>query len=969
MADDPRDGSVASTPTGADSSVNDVVTPLHGLLPAGSAVALAWDDALLGSGCRTSPGSDVRLREVAQALLADDKAPTGLQQPLWERWTHAESGARIVVLADVVTAFSEVQRRAWLSTARALVAAVLVSKRQGRQIELLERSKRLQQALFAIADLAGSDLEMSEMLSHFHRILSTLMYAENCYIVECDETQSSLRFLYFYDTQDDFAPDPEQRMHFDDMQGSLTFAVLRNGRVMHGPSRLLLQKLDQKHSVHSGPDSSDWLGVPMWRDNVVCGAIVVQSYEPGVQYGDEDRAVLNFVVKHILTAMDRRQAHVQLEQHVQRRTLELEHANASLRDEIVERQRAEALQAAFFNISELAMSNIGQEEFYAEVHRVIGGLLDARNFYIALVNEAGDGLEFVYSVDEYNRVRPPRVFSGGLTEYTIRSGQPLLATRQQIDVLVGSGQLNEFGAKSQCWLGVPLFSDGEAVGVIAVQSYDPGIVFTPDDQRLLAFVAHNIGNSLARQRDRKRLMQAHSELEQRVVERTQELGEVNQKLLAQIGERMRVEQRLSHQAMHDSLTGLPNRMHLLERLEEAIDHARQGVGPVFALLFLDLDRFKWVNDSIGHAAGDRMLVEVAQRLVSMLRGGDVVSRLGGDEFAMLVRCDGGANAAMEVGRRLLRALERSMWVEGRELFPSGSIGIALWNPGYDTGAELLRDADAAMYRAKGMGQDRCVVFDEVMREQSLQSLELEADLRRGIVNRDFLPFYQPIVSLPDGQVVGHEALLRWQHERRGLLLPGEFIKLGEESGLIEQVDWLIYEQVAHDLAGSASGYISVNVSPRHFREPEFAGRLFGLLDAAGADPTRLRVELTETALLEDAPRTLGILHQLRERGVAVQLDDFGTGYSALSYLHRFPISTLKIDRSFISGLHSEDSKNTQALVEGVVSLARTLGIETIGEGIENEHQRQVLLEMGCNFGQGYLLGYPMPREVTLQKMV
>ena len=274
-----------------------------------------------------------------------------------------------------------------------------------------------------------------------------------------------------------------------------------------------------------------------------------------------------------------------------------------------------------------------------------------------------------------------------------------------------------------------------------------------------------------------------------------------------------------------------------------------------------------------------------------------------------------------------------------------------------------------MYRAKGMGQDRCVVFDEVMREQSLQSLELEADLRRGIVNRDFLPFYQPIVSLPDGQVVGHEALLRWQHERRGLLLPGEFIKLGEESGLIEQVDWLIYEQVAHDLAGSASGYISVNVSPRHFREPEFAGRLFGLLDAAGADPTRLRVELTETALLEDAPRTLGILHQLRERGVAVQLDDFGTGYSALSYLHRFPISTLKIDRSFISGLHSEGSKNTQALVEGVVSLARTLGIETIGEGIENEHQRQVLLEMGCNFGQGYLLGYPMPREVTLQKMV
>ena len=950
-----------------ESSAATVAATLQGLLPAGSSVALAWDDAVLGRGDCVSVGGAATLSATVRQYL-DMLVVSGTTAQGWGGcWSDDEGHSRVAALAEPAAELPDVQRQAWLDTARVLSLAVLGKARQGVQINELERSKRLQAALFEIADLAGTDLEMPQMLAHFHRILRTLMYAENCYIVECDDTQSSLRFLYFADTQDSFEPGPERRFLYEEMQDSLTFAVLRRGKVMHGPSRELLAVVDKSHSVHSGPDSTDWLGVPMWRDNNVCGAIVVQSYEPGVQYDDDDRAVLNFVAKHILTAMDRRQAHVQLEQHVHRRTLELEHANASLQDEILERRRAEALQAALFNISELAMSSGSQAEFHAEVHRVIGGLLDASNFYIALVNEREDGLEFVYSVDEINRVRASREFSGGLTEYTIRSGQPLLVSREQIDQLIARGEVREFGAKSHCWLGVPLFDDEQVVGVIAVQSYNPQVVFTAHDQRLLAFVARNIGNSLARQRDRNRLLQAHSELEQRVVERTRELGEVNRKLLAQIGERMRVEQRLSHQAMHDSLTGLPNRMHLLERLEEAINHARLGAGPEFALLFLDLDRFKWVNDSIGHAAGDSMLVEVAKRLVRMLRGDDVVARLGGDEFALLVRCDGGA-AAMEVGRRLLKSLEHSMWVDGRELFPSGSIGIALWNSHYTSGAELLRDADAAMYRAKGMGQDRCVMFDEAMREQSLHSMELEADLRRAIISNDFVPFYQPIVSLADGKVIGHEALLRWRREGKGWVLPGEFISLGEESGLIEQVDWLIYEQVVRDLAGSKSGYISVNVSPRHFRQSEFAGRLLGLLDAAGADPRRLRVEITEMALLEDAPRTLATLHQLRERGVMAQLDDFGTGYSALSYLHRFPINTLKIDRSFVAGLHAEEGKSTQSLVEGVVSLARTLGIETIGEGVEDERQRQTLIEAGCNYGQGFLLGYPAPREETLQKM-
>ena len=885
----------------------------------------------------------------------------GTDKPV--RTTPMDALAMPGPLADTAAPLEAVQMQTWLGTAKALVASALESTRQQLQIESLERSKRLQKALYEIADLAGAELEMAEMLAHFHGVLGSLMYAENCFIVECDETQSSIRFLYFADVQDTCLPEPGRIYSQSEMPNSLTFAVLRHGKPLSGPSRELLQQLEESHELLDGPESSDWLGVPMWREGRVCGAVVVQSYEPGVRYGDEDRALLNFVAQHILTAMDRRQAHVQLEQRVLRRTLELQRANRNLEEEIAERRRAQALQSALFNISELAMSCQSQEQFYAKVHAEVGRLLDASNFYIALINEASDGLEFVYSVDEHDRSRKPRAFSGGLTEYTIRNRKPMLASRVDIDRLLETGEMFEFGAKSQCWLGVPLLNDDEVVGAIAVQSYNQEVNFSAHDQRLLAFVAQNIGNSLARQRDQNRLRLAHSQLEQRVTERTRELGEVNQKLLSQIGERLRAEQRLTHLATHDVLTGLPNRLHLLERRASEIQREQDGLEGTFALMFLDLDRFKLVNDSIGHAAGDQMLVEVARRLVAMLSSNDLVARLGGDEFAILIRFGSDQSQVMGLGRQLLLALEESMWVAGRELFASGSMGIAVWDPRYTSGDEMLRDADAAMYRAKVKGQNRCMMFDGAMRDAALRSLELEADLRRAIMSRDFLPFYQPIVSLEDGEIVGHEALLRWQHEGRGLLVPGEFLELGEESGLIEQVDWLLYEQVISHLARGGRGYVSVNVSPWHFRSPDFTSRLFGMIEVAGADPNRLRIEITETVLLDDGPRTLQTLRQLGERGIVVQLDDFGTGFSALSYLHRFPIATLKIDRSFIAGLYTEDGQSTLALVQGILSLARTLGIETIGEGVETEQQRQTLLQLGCNYGQGYLLGYPQPRYV------
>ena len=933
---------------------------LQEALPAGSEVAILWRDphgtTVAGS---ASPGATTALANRADSLLS--REPLAQHSHRVEAgWTTAE-GVRVALAAQLPGPLAPEIRAMWVALARQVIGHHLVALRTLARAESLEKSERLQQALYEIADLAGSDLELADMLRRLHTVVAGLMYAANLYIVLYDDVRDTMRFLYFADQRDTYVAEPERDIPVEEMPNSVTVALLRHGEPLQGPSAAIRERLCVARDIRHGPDSEDWLGVPMRRDDRICGAIVVQSYDRPDVYGEEERALLAFVAQHILTALDRFHAREELERRVEERTQALQLSNRDLQAEIIERQRAERLQRALFRIAELSITSETLERFYTQVHDVVSDLLYARNFYIALLTEDGERLEFPYSIDERDTQREARKLASGLTEYVIARGRPLLADRKRIAALEAQGLVRSRGSLAHCWLGVPLFRNESVVGVITVQSYSPAINFSVRDQELLTFVAHHISIGLARKQAQDRLVAAHAELEQRVDSRTRELAQANAELLSQIGERLRVEQQLTHQATHDALTGLPNRSQLLERLAQAIERAQAEPNRTFAVLFLDLDRFKLVNDSVGHSAGDELLIETGRRIVDAVRSDDTVARLGGDEYAILIEDIEGPQVAEELAQRVLRALGEPCWIAGREVFPSASLGIALWHPRYRNGAELLRDADAAMYRAKSAGRDRWAVFDEAMREEAVRILDLEADLRRAINGDGFVAFYQPIVRLDDHRVIGHEALLRWRHERRGLLTPSEFIGVGEDSGLIEEVDWILYRQVMDELARGGEGYISVNVSPRHFRSGDFADRLLRMIDQAGADPHRLRIEITEVALLDDVPRALRMLRTLRSHGVLAQLDDFGTGFSALSYLHRFPIECLKIDQSFVAGLVGDTQPESVAVVRAIQALAGTLGIETIGEGVETEAQRATLRELGCTFGQGYLFGRPAER--------
>jgi diguanylate cyclase (GGDEF)-like protein len=490
-------------------------------------------------------------------------------------------------------------------------------------------------------------------------------------------------------------------------------------------------------------------------------------------------------------------------------------------------------------------------------------------------------------------------------------------------------------------------------------------------------VLARVKNQISLQLAYAKISELNQDLERRVHQRTIELNTAVLKLRQEINERQRVQQQLVYDALHDSLTGLPNRSLLIERIESTIAHAKQNPGYRYGLLFIDLDRFKVINDSLGHFTGDRLLIAVSKLLQECVRENDLVARLGGDEFVILLDGVKQLQDATIICDRIRQQLRSPFKLRGQSIFTSASIGIVYSSTEYDNASDLMRDADIAMYRAKDNGKGCYAIFDQLMYAETLKLVEIENNLRLAVKRRQFVMHYQPIISLDDDSLVGFEALIRWKHPQKGFISPLEFIPIAEDTGLILEIgEWLLKEscqqlqmwQQQFALTPKINSLkMSINLASRQLQEPDFIPKLDRILLETGLAGNFLRLEITEGVLIEPEGNIQETLRQIKQRNITLSIDDFGTGYSSLNYLRRFPIDNLKIDRSFIEQMDS-NSENYE-IVRLIITLAKTLGMDTICEGIETAKQLKQLKDLGCEFAQGYLFSKPLTPEAVESMLV
>ncbi len=648
---------------------------------------------------------------------------------------------------------------------------------------------------------------------------------------------------------------------------------------------------------------------------------------------EEDRAILRQLVEAVALGrrsntseirLNQNKGHVSVE--VRAAAIDIDGRKGALiiaRD-LSQRQRAEELQSALYRIAQASTRSIGMEALFSEIHDIVGELMYAKNFFIGLLDEDGTHLSFPYFRDEHDTVPlAPLLVEDSLSGYVIRSGEPLLADQRTIEELKRSREVRTYGHLASSWIGVPLIRGNATFGILVVQSYDPEFRHGAADRDLLTFVSGHIAESI---------------------------------------ERKQKDEQIQSLAYIDSLTGLPNRFLFDDRLDIALALAERNRTPV-AVLFVDLDRFKLVNDTLGHSVGDGVLRLVSARLAGCLRESDTLARRGGDEFIAILPDTDQRGAAL-VAQKLVDALREPLDAAGSEVLVTASVGVAMFPDNGTDRETLLKAADLAMYGAKETGRDTHQLFSAALREDVERRVSMERGLRTAIIRSKLAVYFQPIMDTTTGRPVALEALARWPDETGGgMTMPSEFIPLAEHTGLIGPLGELILRESVRAMKtlpriGIVPLNLAVNISVRQLSSLSFVDDVLATLNAESFPANRLHFELTETAALSEGQLIGEQLRRLKKAGASIAIDDFGVGYSSLSRLRQMPVDMLKIDSSFIRDM-IEDPDDA-AIANAVVSLGRALNMRVVAEGVERLDQQKALESWGCNLMQGYLYSKPIP---------
>lgn len=824
-----------------------------------------------------------------------------------------------------------------------------------------KRAERVQKALLDISELASSVSHLSRLYTAIHEIIGDFMNADNFFVAFYERDANVIDFAYFVD---EFDEQTVKQLPAEQLMDGITGYILKTGKHVFFQRDEEIEFSEATGVQLFGAQPVQLLGVPLKRGTQVIGAMVVQTYDEEVSYTQEDLEVLLFVSQHIVTTVDRVKNRELTERTIRERTRQLRQINDDLQEEILERQKVESLQQALFEISELAANLEGDMNlFYSSLHDILARLISAPNCFIAILDEDRNYLQFPYFSDSEADFAERRPLGLGLTEFVLRTGQAELINPPRVLELAEQGELDVTVAQSMLnsansWLGSPLVVDGEVSGVIAVQTYGKHAKYNAKDLELLRFVSHHIAVAMERKRSTEAIQRYNTELEERVQARTVELDRANRFLKQQIEERKEIELKLIHDAHHDSLTDLPNRTMFTSRLELAIANKQRYPENLFAVLFIDLDRFKVINDTLGHHAGDEFLVEVARRISLCIRGHDLLARLGGDEFVVLLDNFDDMSDVQEVATRIIKSISEPFELDGKEMYSGASIGIAHMESYYHSADEILRDADAAMYQAKTLGRGRLVLFDKSMRERLIEELELENEFRRALREGEFEFFLQPVMNLTDKNPLYHEMYVRWTHPLHGKVAREQFRQVAEHSGLTLDLDLFQLRTACEllrqsDCDANAPKQIAVNVSINHLLQASMVNKMIAMIEEYKITANELVFEFDENDLNRRSQYILPAIKKLKRAGITLVLDNFGSGLASLSYLFAYPFDFIKIDHRFVKSLPR--SQRNLKLIQSVMLISEHLRFKVIAEGIDSSSQLSALTEIDCKFGQGKVL--------------